>query len=208
MYILRCADGTLYTGVARDVAKRVKTHNRGVGAKYTRVRLPVMAVYDEPVADRSAALKRELAIKLLSRAEKLQLIRDHHMHSAKEEPMFRIVHCNINVLDIERSVQFYREALGLKEARRKEAADGSFTLVFLHDGQTPFELELTCLHDRTAPYELGDNESHIAFKVADYEAAHSKHAAMGCICFENAAMGIYFIEDPDGYWLEIIPEQR
>ena len=53
---------------------------------------------------------------------------------------------------------------------------------------------------------LGDNEFHLAFTTDDYEAAHEKHAAMGCICFENHEMGLYFIKDPDGYWIEIVPE--
>lgn len=121
---------------------------------------------------------------------------------------FSFNHCNINVLDIDRSVAFYREALGLVETRRKEAGDGSFVLVFLGDGATPFRLELTWLRDRKEPYDLGDNESHIAFAVDDYDAAHALHQKMDCICYENPAMGIYFIEDPDGYWIEIIPAHR
>ena len=74
VYILRCGDGTLYTGTAADVDRRVKTHNSGRGAKYTRSRLPVEAVYREAVSDKSAALRREAAIKKLRRAEKLALI--------------------------------------------------------------------------------------------------------------------------------------
>ncbi|MEG1849194.1 MAG: lactoylglutathione lyase, partial [Oscillospiraceae bacterium] len=67
------------------------------------------------------------------------------------------------------------------------------------------QLELTWLRDRTDPYNLGDNEIHIAFKTDDMQQAHARHSAMGCICYENKAMGIYFINDPDGYWLEIVP---
>ena len=119
----------------------------------------------------------------------------------------RFDHFNINVLDLERSIAFYNKALGLKEHHRKEAADGSFVLVYLTDDQTGFLLELTWLKDRHDPYDLGDNEVHIAFSTSDFEAAHEKHKAMGCICYENKAMGIYFISDPDGYWLEIIPEK-
>ena len=59
----------------------------------------------------------------------------------------------------------------------------------------------------TQPYDLGEGEFHLAFSVPDMDAAHAKHAAMGCICFENPGMGIYFIEDPDGYWIEIVPEK-
>ncbi|MDT8718860.1 VOC family protein [Clostridium sp. 19966] len=118
---------------------------------------------------------------------------------------FKFDHNNINVLNLEKSLKFYEEALGLKEVRRKEASDGSFILVYLGDGSSQHQLELTWLRDRKEPYELGDNESHIAFKVDDYKAAHKHHEEMGCICFENPGMGIYFINDPDDYWLEVIP---
>ncbi len=121
---------------------------------------------------------------------------------------FVFAHNNFNVLDLEKSLAFYREALGLKEVRRHEAKDGSFTLVYLGDGRTPHLLELTGLRDRTEPYDLGDNEIHLAFRVDDFAAALARHKAMGVVCFENAAMGIYFIEDPDGYWLEVVPEKR
>lgn len=114
----------------------------------------------------------------------------------------RFLHTNLNVLDLPRSLAFYREALGLEEVRRVEG-DG-FTLVFLGDGSSDYQLELTCLRDRQEPYDLGDNETHIAFLVPDKAAAHAKHQDMGCICFENPDMGLYFIEDPDGYWLEIL----
>jgi putative endonuclease len=73
VYVVRCADGTLYTGVAKDLAGRIAAHNAGRGAKYTRSRLPVKLVYREPAADRSAALKREHAIKRLPRASKRAL---------------------------------------------------------------------------------------------------------------------------------------
>jgi len=121
---------------------------------------------------------------------------------------FTLVHSNINVLDLDKSLEFYKKALGLDAVRQHEAADGSFKLAFLSDGSSSHQLELTWLKDREVPYELGDNESHIAFIVDDYEAAHALHTEMGCICYENTAMGLYFIEDPDGYWLELIPAKR
>jgi len=120
---------------------------------------------------------------------------------------FTFAHNNLNVLNLEKSVDFYKKALGLSEIRRKEAADGSFILAFLSDGVTPHQLELTWLKNWERPYDLGDNEFHLAFVVDDFEAAHALHAEMGCICYENAGMGIYFIEDPDGYWLEIVPKR-
>lgn len=119
--------------------------------------------------------------------------------------MPKFVHFNFNVLDLERSLAFYAEALALRPVRELPAADGSFRIVYLGDGETAFQLELTWLRERTEPYDLGDEEFHLALEVEDFEAWHAKHAAMGCICFENPAMGIYFIQDPDGYWIEILP---
>lgn len=122
---------------------------------------------------------------------------------------FRFAHNNFNVRDLARSLSFYNEALGLKEVRRINAKDGSFIIVYLSDGVSPHQLELTWLRDwEKDSYNLGDNEFHLAFETEDMEAAHAKHKEMGCICFENPAMGIYFINDPDGYWLEIVPAKR
>ena len=78
-------------------------------------------------------------------------------------------------------------------------------LSYLGDGKTDFRLELTWLRDHPQKYDLGECEFHLALRAEDYETAHARHAEMGCICFENPAMGIYFISDPDGYWIEIIP---
>lgn len=119
--------------------------------------------------------------------------------------VFTFNHFNFNVLDLEKSVKFYEEALGLKEVRRKEAADGSFVLIFMGDGVTNFSLELTWMRDRTTPYDLGEQEYHLAFKIDNYEEAFKKHQEMGCIEYVNETMGIYFITDPDGYWIEIVP---
>jgi lactoylglutathione lyase len=119
---------------------------------------------------------------------------------------FTYAHNNLNVLDLDKSLAFYREALGLSPEGTVDAPDGSFKLVFLGDGKTQHQLELTWQRDRKAPYDLGDNEFHLAFTTEDTAKAHALHEKMGCICFENAAMGIYFISDPDGYWLEILPE--
>ncbi len=114
-------------------------------------------------------------------------------------------HNNLNVLDLESSIAFYEKALGLQVEKRTKSPDGSFELVFLGDGSTSHKLELTWLRDRKEPYNLGDNEIHLCFTVDDYQAAHNLHKDMGCICYENDAMGLYFINDPDGYWTEIVP---
>ena len=118
---------------------------------------------------------------------------------------FKMIHENYNVTDLERSLMFYEQALGLKEKRRKTAEDGSFVIVYVGNEATEFELELTWLRDHPQPYDIGEEEFHLAFRTDDFEAAHALHKKMGCICFENEAMGIYFIQDPDGYWLEVIP---
>lgn len=121
---------------------------------------------------------------------------------------FRMAHECYNVKDLERSLAFYKEALGLTEKRRKEAPDGSYILSFIGNDQNDFELELTWLRDHPAAYDIGEGEFHLAFQTDDMAAALEKHRAMGCVCFENEALGVYFIEDPDGYWLEIVPLRR
>lgn len=118
---------------------------------------------------------------------------------------FTFCHNNFNVLNLQKSIEFYQKALNLKEIKRKEAEDGSFILVYLSDGKTNHTLELTWLRDWDRPYNLGDNEFHLALEVDDFEKAHQLHQEMGCICFENKEMGIYFISDPDNYWIEILP---
>ena len=121
---------------------------------------------------------------------------------------FTFCHNNFNVLNLEKSLEFYQKALGLKEVKRMNAEDGSFTLVYLGDGTTTHQLELTWLIDWDRPYNLGDNEFHLALEVEDFDKAYELHKEMGCICFENKEMGIYFIADPDNYWIEIIPKKK
>lgn len=118
---------------------------------------------------------------------------------------FKMVHENYNVADLDKSKAFYKEALGLEEKSRITAEDGSFIIIYLGNEDSSFLLELTWLRDMDRPYNLGDCEFHLAFETDDMEKAHQLHEKMGCICFENPAMGIYFIKDPDGYWLEIVP---
>lgn len=121
--------------------------------------------------------------------------------------MIHFQHFNFNVLDLDKSLTFYKNALDLEVVREYVPEDGSFKLVYLGDGKTPFQLELTWLRDRTDPYNLGECEFHLAFVTDDYESLHARHQEMGCICYENPDMGIYFITDPDGYWIEIVPEK-
>ena len=115
-----------------------------------------------------------------------------------------MVHENYNVADLEKSLEFYNSALGLVEKKRKVADDGSYIIVYVGNDTTDFLLELTWLRDMDRPYNLGDCEFHLAFETDDFEGAYNKHKEMGCICYENPKMGVYFINDPDGYWLEIV----
>ncbi|MDR0582545.1 MAG: VOC family protein [Prevotellaceae bacterium] len=118
----------------------------------------------------------------------------------------RFDHFNFNVFDLEKSIAFYKKALGFTEHHRKEAGDGSFILVYLTDNNNPhFLLELTWLRDRKEPYNLGEDEFHLCVRVeGDYEEVRKYHREMGCVCYENHAMGLYFITDPDNYWIEIL----
>lgn len=119
----------------------------------------------------------------------------------------KFAHFNFNVLDLEKSLEFYDKALGLKPVREKIAEDGSFKLVYLGDDVTNFQLELTWLRDRTEPYNLGELEYHLAMETPNYDEVFKKHEEMGIIAYINESMGIYFITDPDGYWIEIVPEK-
>ena len=120
--------------------------------------------------------------------------------------MIRFNHFNFNVFDLEKSLEFYKDALNLTPVREKKAPDGSFRLGYLGDeAGSDFTLELTWLRDRETLYNLGDLEYHLAFTADNFDELHEKHQKMGVICFENPGMGIYFISDPDGYWIEIVP---
>jgi lactoylglutathione lyase len=118
-------------------------------------------------------------------------------------------HYNFNVLDLEKSLTFYKKALGFVEVKRVVAPDGSFILVYMADSyNSNFLLELTWLKDRAEKYDLGESEYHLCVRVAgDYAKVRAFHKEMDCVCFENETMGLYFIEDPDGYWIEILPIQ-
>ena len=118
---------------------------------------------------------------------------------------FKMVHNNLNVSDLERSLAFYDKALELKETRRI-TGDG-FIIVYLSDGTGGHLLELTELAAHPQKYELGENEFHLAFETDDFDGALRLHKEMGCVCYENSGMGLYFISDPDGYWLEVVPKK-
>lgn len=121
--------------------------------------------------------------------------------------MYTYNHVNFNVVDLNKSLTFYKQALGLEEVKRMVSDDDSFIIVYLGDHSTNFCLELTWLKDHPQAYDLGESEFHLALVSEDYEASLKKHTDMGCVCFVNEEMGIYFINDPDEYWIEIIPKQ-
>lgn len=121
---------------------------------------------------------------------------------------FHFNHFNINVHDLERSKDFYKKALGLTKVGEIDHPDKGYIITYLSSEGETFRLELTYLSDHQQPYELGENESHLAFSVdtqQDFNEAYKLRKEMDIICYENPEMGIYFIEDPDGYWIEIIP---
>lgn len=118
--------------------------------------------------------------------------------------MFKFAHNNLNVLDLQRSLKFYKDALDLTEVNRLEFEN--FILVYLADSfNSQHQLELQWFKNRQTPYEVGEN-FHIAFTVKNFAAAYDKHKNMHCICKDVKNSGIYFIKDPDGYLIEVLPE--
>jgi lactoylglutathione lyase len=124
--------------------------------------------------------------------------------------MAKAIHMMIRVLDEARSVDFYQQAFGLKVADRY--GFDSFTLVYLSNAESPFEVELTINHGRKEPYELGAGYGHIAFAVDDLDAEHARMTAAGVkinpikeFHREGALMArFFFVEDPDGYKIEVL----
>lgn len=123
--------------------------------------------------------------------------------------MNRFSHFNFNVIDLDKSLSFYKEALNMHEIRRKESPDNSYIIVYMGYDDSDFQLELTYLKDWNKEYyDLGDDEFHLGIDTDDYDTLHKLHEEMGIICLENPKMGLYFIEDPDGYWIEIRPFKK
>lgn len=120
----------------------------------------------------------------------------------------KLVHENLHVLDLDASIAFYQMAFGLEVLDATEPEDGSWRIVFMGNDQSDFRLELTWNKGRVEPYNNGDRDTHLAFAVPDMDEAHKLHEEMGIICHENPNMGIYFVNDPDGCWLEVVPLER
>lgn len=115
-------------------------------------------------------------------------------------------HYNINVTNLERSLEFYKKALNLRKTGEIPGPDGEFMINYLEAPEGDFRLELTWLRDHKQPYDLGENENHLAVRLDkdNFDEVHDYHRELGIICYENPAMGIYFINDPDDYWIEIL----
>ncbi len=119
---------------------------------------------------------------------------------------YTLAHTFLTVKELDRTIAFYRQALGLRPVRRLHPADQDIELVFLQDGRSKYELEIGCPAGLTEPVKLGDNPIHLAFSVPDMAVAHALHESMGVIVQDNPEVEVYFIQDPDGYRIEIIPE--
>lgn len=117
----------------------------------------------------------------------------------------KLVHENLHVLDLEASIAFYQKAFGLELLDQIVPEDNSWKIVYLGNDLSDFRLELTWNEGRTEPYNNGDKDTHLALAVEDLDAAHALHEEMGIIVHENKNMGIYFVTDPDGCWLEVVP---
>jgi len=121
----------------------------------------------------------------------------------------KMLHTCIRIKDLEKSLKFYTEAIGLIETRRKEFPDHKFALVFLSDKIGGYEIELTYNYDTEKPYEIGNGFSHTAIEVEDLEKTREKHIALGYDVTDFKGLpgqkpGYYFVTDPDGYKVEVI----
>lgn len=122
---------------------------------------------------------------------------------------YKMLHACIRVLDLEKSLEFYKNALGLKEAGRKDFPEHKFTLVFLQDSSKNYELELTYNYDQKVPYTMGRGFGHFAFGVSDLEKSREVHLEMGYKVSDFSGLpgtvpSYYFVTDPDGFEIEII----
>uniref|UniRef100_A0A6A7G3J6 Lactoylglutathione lyase n=1 Tax=Hirondellea gigas TaxID=1518452 RepID=A0A6A7G3J6_9CRUS len=124
---------------------------------------------------------------------------------------YKLEHACIRVMNLEKSLEFYKKALSLEEVKRLDYPEYKFTLVYLSDENRNFEIELTYNYDTKKKYEMGDGFSHFALTVKDLESSHLFHKNMGLELtnlkgLANEEPRYYFITDPDGYNIEIIRE--
>ena len=120
---------------------------------------------------------------------------------------FKLYHACITVLDLEKSIKFYEDALNLKEINRITYPDGSAIMCFLGNSESACALELAWYRDRAVSYDLGDNKTHLGFSTSDIDSAYRKHKEMGIVCQEKPEKKIHFIKDPDEYIVEVLPKE-
>lgn len=120
----------------------------------------------------------------------------------------RINHFNINVVNLQNSIKFYQDNLDMHILREKQHPNNDYHLVYMADDTNNVTIELTWIKSKIGKYDLGDNEFHIAFTTDDFENTYKRHKDAGVIIYENPKMGVYFIGDPDGYWIEITKEKK
>lgn len=123
----------------------------------------------------------------------------------------KLLHTCLRVMNLEESLKFYKDAIGLVESERKDFPENEFTLVYLTDEDKNYELELTYNYNTEKPYEIGDGYSHMAVSVKDLEGARKKHSEMGYEVSKLSGLPgqdptYYFVTDPDGYRVEVIKE--
>ena len=123
--------------------------------------------------------------------------------------LVKMLHTCIRVMDLEKSLKFYQEALGLIITRRKDFPEHKFSLVYLSNEEGGYEIELTYNYDVEKPYEIGNGFSHIAVEAEDLEAMREKHMELGYECtpfkgLPGTKPSYYFVTDPDGYKVEVI----
>lgn len=119
----------------------------------------------------------------------------------------KLNHFNINVVDLNKSISFYERNLDLHILREKKDPNNRYHIVYLADKYQSVTIELTWVNNNKEKYDLGDNEIHIAFSTNDFEKTYKRHYDNNVIVYENHEMGVYFISDPDGYWIEIVKEK-
>jgi lactoylglutathione lyase len=110
------------------------------------------------------------------------------------------------VTDMTRSLDFYEKALNLKVLRRKDATDRE--IAFIGNEESSQQTEIVHMNGRTSPYDHGENSVYFAFRTDDIEASRAKHTEMGCFDHNLPEFGVYFIRDPDGYLVEIMPIRK
>lgn len=201
VYILRCADGSLYTGWTDDLPRRLTAHNAGRGAKYTRARRPVTLLYTEYLPDKSAALRREAAIKRLPRAKKLALIRNQEVMQM-ENPILGLGHIGFVSPQPEALAAFY-EALGFTflGALPKDAPpEGQFIRYLRAPNGVTLEL---FRGEAGAPEGIPQGGfTHLSLTVRDVSAALALVVSAGGSV--ERTDGPIFVRDPDGNRLELM----